>query len=63
MSDTLAVELILRGRAVESELDALLAAATPPGGMKILVNNEVGFEIVSVNALARALRDMAGTIN
>ena len=63
MPDALGVDLILAGRAMEPELGAMLASVISPRGERILINNETSFEIVPVNALARASRDMAGTIN
>ncbi len=47
-------------RAAGTELIATLAAQTSP---VVLVTNEVGMGIVPENALARAFRDAAGTIN
>jgi len=58
-----ASNLLLQGKAMEPELEALLAAVASPRGKIILVSNEVGLGIVPDNALARAFRDMAGTIN
>lgn len=55
--------LMLAGRdwrAAGSDLIATLAQQTSP---VVLVTNEVGMGIVPENALARAFRDAAGTIN
>jgi len=58
-----ASNLLLQRKAMEPELEALLAAIASPRGKIILVSNEVGLGIVPDNPLARAFRDMAGTIN
>lgn len=47
----------------QAALDRLLAALGEARAPVILVANEVGLGIVPDNALARAFRDMAGTIN
>ncbi|RZM17988.1 MAG: bifunctional adenosylcobinamide kinase/adenosylcobinamide-phosphate guanylyltransferase [Sphingomonas sp.] len=58
-----ASNLLLSGTTMEPALEPLLAAVASPLGRIILVSNEVGLGIVPDNALARAFRDMAGTIN
>ena len=44
-------------------VDELIAALTGVKGVIILVSNEVGMGIVPENELARAYRDMAGSLN
>jgi adenosylcobinamide kinase/adenosylcobinamide-phosphate guanylyltransferase len=55
--------LMLAGRDVAGERRALLAALAAAEGPVVLVANEVGLGIVPENALARAFRDHAGTLN
>lgn len=45
------------------EMSAFLRALKSPPCDLIIVTNEVGFGIVPENAMARAFRDMAGTLN
>lgn len=55
--------LLLQEADPEPAVAALLDALQAPRGQIILVANEVGLGIVPDNALARAFRDLAGTIN
>lgn len=58
-----ASNLLLCGGDAEPQIAALIEAIARPRGRIILVANEVGLGIVPDNALARAFRDLAGTIN
>jgi adenosylcobinamide kinase/adenosylcobinamide-phosphate guanylyltransferase len=49
--------------AIEARIDALLEVLHAPPCDIILVSNEVGMGIVPENAMARAFRDLAGTLN
>ena len=49
--------------AIQARIDALLELLASPPCDIILVSNEVGMGIVSENAMARAFRDLVGTIN
>jgi adenosylcobinamide kinase/adenosylcobinamide-phosphate guanylyltransferase len=55
--------LLLVGRDIEAEAAGLVAALPELAGPLVLVANEVGLGIVPDNALARAFRDHAGTLN
>jgi adenosylcobinamide kinase / adenosylcobinamide-phosphate guanylyltransferase len=55
--------LLAAGRAVESEIAALLDALPRLEGPVVFVANEVGLGIVPENALARRFRDDAGRLN
>ncbi len=55
--------LMLAGRNIAAETDALLAALPALAGPVVLVGNEVGLGIVPENALAREFRDHAGELN
>jgi adenosylcobinamide kinase / adenosylcobinamide-phosphate guanylyltransferase len=50
-------------RASFPELAAFLRALKKPPCDLIIVTNEVGFGVVPENAMARAFRDLAGTLN
>ena len=58
-----ASNLLLGEEDAEARLAQLLAALERARGQVLLVANEVGLGIVPDNALARAFRDLAGTIN
>nr|WP_317891970.1 bifunctional adenosylcobinamide kinase/adenosylcobinamide-phosphate guanylyltransferase [uncultured Sphingomonas sp.] len=58
-----ASNLLLGEEDAEARLAQLLAALKRARGQVLLVANEVGLGIVPDNALARAFRDLAGTIN
>jgi adenosylcobinamide kinase/adenosylcobinamide-phosphate guanylyltransferase len=49
--------------AINARIDALLEVLKSPPCDIILVTNEVGMGIVPENAMARAFRDLAGSIN
>ena len=51
------------GRAVDAEVQALVAALQDLAGPVVLVSNEVGQGIVPDNPLAREFRDRAGRLN
>lgn len=55
--------LMLAGRDWRQEAEALAAALGRQASPVILVTNEVGMGIVPENALARAFRDAAGSLN
>ena len=55
--------LLLGDRDIPAATHALVAALAQAAGPVILVANEVGLGIVPDNALARAFRDAAGTVN
>jgi adenosylcobinamide kinase / adenosylcobinamide-phosphate guanylyltransferase len=55
--------LLAAGRAIESEVAALLDALPRLEGPVVFVANEVGLGIVPENALARRFRDDAGRLN
>jgi adenosylcobinamide kinase / adenosylcobinamide-phosphate guanylyltransferase len=55
--------LLLAGRDIAAEMAGLAAALPDLAGPVVLVANEVGLGIVPDNALARAFRDHAGTLN
>lgn len=55
--------LIHAGRDVESEAEKLIQALPDLSGPVVFVSNEVGLGIVPENAMARAFRDQAGTLN
>lgn len=55
--------VLLAGRDVEAEIDALVSALPRLAGPAILVSNEVGSGIVPENALGRAFRDHQGRLN
>ena len=58
-----ASNLLLGEEDADERLAQLLAALERARGQVLLVANEVGLGIVPDNALARAFRDLAGTIN
>ncbi|MCG7347040.1 bifunctional adenosylcobinamide kinase/adenosylcobinamide-phosphate guanylyltransferase [Sphingomonas sp. ACRSK] len=58
-----ASNLLLGEEDAEARLAQLLAALERARGQVLLVANEVGLGIVPDNALARAFRDLAGTVN
>lgn len=58
-----ASNLLLGEEDAEARLAQLLAGLERARGQVLLVANEVGLGIVPDNALARAFRDLAGTIN
>jgi len=58
-----ASNLMLAERDHLAEVDHLIAALRAARAPVIVVTNEVGLGIVPDNALARAFRDVAGTIN
>src|SRR5690606_9855500 len=55
--------IMLAGRNVATETDAVIAALSRRSAPCIMVANEVGLGIVPDNALARAFRDEAGRLN
>ncbi len=55
--------LLQAGRALEREIDGLVAALPRLAGPVVFVANEVGLGIVPENALARDFRDHAGRLN
>jgi adenosylcobinamide kinase/adenosylcobinamide-phosphate guanylyltransferase len=55
--------MILAGRDVAAEIDALAVALPRLAGPAVLVANEVGLGIVPENDLARRFRDHAGRLN
>ncbi|MFA7585909.1 MAG: bifunctional adenosylcobinamide kinase/adenosylcobinamide-phosphate guanylyltransferase [Novosphingobium sp.] len=55
--------LILAERSVAAATDQLLAAILACGKPLAMVSNEVGYDIVPDNALARRFRDEAGRLN
>ncbi|WP_090227384.1 bifunctional adenosylcobinamide kinase/adenosylcobinamide-phosphate guanylyltransferase [Filomicrobium insigne] len=55
--------VMLAGRSVEWESDALLAAIKEARGTLVIVSNEVGLGIVPDNKLAREFRDAQGLLN
>jgi len=55
--------LLGEARAVEAEIDGLVAAIGQFGGPVVFVSNEVGQGIVPDNALARQFRDQAGILH
>ena len=55
--------MMLAGRNIPNETDALIAALSKRAAPCIMVSNEVGLGIVPDNALARAFRDEAGRLN
>ncbi|MAW98715.1 MAG: bifunctional adenosylcobinamide kinase/adenosylcobinamide-phosphate guanylyltransferase [Sphingomonas sp.] len=55
--------LLLAGRDLDAETDALAALIPMLSATIIMVSNEVGLSIVPDNALARRFRDAAGTLN
>ena len=55
--------VLLAGRDVVAEIDALIAVLRRIDGPVVLVANEVGLGIVPDNALAREFRDHAGRLN
>ncbi|MEJ7607702.1 MAG: bifunctional adenosylcobinamide kinase/adenosylcobinamide-phosphate guanylyltransferase [Bryobacteraceae bacterium] len=55
--------LILAGRDVAKESDAVIAAARASSSTIIFVTNEVGCGIVPENELSRRFRDNAGWLN
>jgi adenosylcobinamide kinase/adenosylcobinamide-phosphate guanylyltransferase len=55
--------VMLAGRDVGADIDALLATLPALRGPVVMVANEVGLGIVPENALARAFRDHAGRLN
>lgn len=58
-----ASNLLLAGGDPAPHVTALLESIASPHGQVIMVANETGLGIVPDNALARAFRDLAGTIN
>lgn len=57
------LEAIDQQAPITERIDALLAVLADPPCDIILVSNEVGMGIVPENGLARAFRDLAGTLN
>lgn len=55
--------LMLGGHDIPAASEALLASLARQKAPVVLVTNEVGLGIVPENALARAFRDAAGTLN
>lgn len=55
--------LMLGGHDISAASEALLASLARQKAPVVLVTNEVGLGIVPENALARAFRDAAGTLN
>jgi adenosylcobinamide kinase / adenosylcobinamide-phosphate guanylyltransferase len=55
--------LLIAGRAVEDEIEQLLAGFPELPGPAVLVSNEVGQGVVPVGALARAFVDHAGLLH
>lgn len=55
--------IMLDGRCVETEIEALMAALSVAPGPLVLVSNETGLGIVPDNALARRFRDFSGIMN
>ena len=55
--------LLLAGRNIAAETEALAAVLPRLSGAVVLIANEVGFGIVPENALARTFRDAAGRLN
>jgi len=55
--------LLGESRAVEDEIDGLVASVGQFGGPVVFVSNEVGQGIVPDNALARQFRDHAGILH
>lgn len=55
--------IMLAGKNVEAEIEALLEAVRTANAPLVLVANEVGLGIVPDNALARAFRDHAGRLH
>ena len=55
--------LLGEARAVEAEIDGLVASIGQFGGPVVFVSNEVGQGIVPDNALARQFRDHAGILH
>jgi adenosylcobinamide kinase/adenosylcobinamide-phosphate guanylyltransferase len=55
--------VMLAGRDVEAESEALLAALGRPPGPLVVVSNEVGLGIVPDTPLGRAFRDAQGRLN
>jgi len=55
--------MMLAGRNIPNETEALIAALSKRAAPCIMVSNEVGLGIVPDNALARAFRDEAGRLN
>ncbi|MBM3541162.1 MAG: bifunctional adenosylcobinamide kinase/adenosylcobinamide-phosphate guanylyltransferase, partial [Alphaproteobacteria bacterium] len=55
--------LMLAGRAIETERRGLLDALASAPGHIVLVANEVGLGLVPETALGRAFRDEAGRLN
>jgi len=62
----LVTNLMLAGHAdaaIEKQIATALAKLRKRNGQAILVSNEVGLGIVPANRMARAFRDIAGTVN
>ncbi|QHQ33971.1 bifunctional adenosylcobinamide kinase/adenosylcobinamide-phosphate guanylyltransferase [Algicella marina] len=55
--------LMHRGRDIEAETEALIAALPNAPAPVLMVSNEVGMGLVPENALARAFRDAQGRLN
>jgi adenosylcobinamide kinase/adenosylcobinamide-phosphate guanylyltransferase len=55
--------LMVAGRDLEAESDALLAALGRCDGLVVLVSNEVGQGVVPMNAMARAFVDATGRLH